>query len=65
MALLPMNDIINMLPPHSFMRIHKSYIISLKQIGVIERASVMIHGNAIPIGITYREHFSNIVRKKL
>ena len=65
MALLPMNDIINLLPPHMFMRIHKSYIISLKQIGVIERARVMINGSSIPIGITYREHFSSIVRKKL
>ena len=64
MALLPMNDILEMLPSASFVRIHKSYIISLKHIGIIERARVIINSNPIPIGITYREQFSKIIRKK-
>jgi len=64
MALLPMNDILKMLSPHAFIRIHKSYIISLKHIGIIERARVIINSTAIPIGITYREQFSRIVRNK-
>ena len=64
MALLPMNDILKMLSPNTFVRIHKSYIISLKHIGIIERARVIINKTPIPIGITYREQFSRIVRTK-
>jgi DNA-binding LytR/AlgR family response regulator len=63
MALLSMNEIIKLLPPNHFMRIHKSYIISLKQIDVIERGRVIINKTSIPIGITYREHFSKMIRK--
>lgn len=62
MALLPMSDILKMLPSDNFIRIHKSYIISVKHIGIIERARVIINSTAIPIGITYREQFSRIVR---
>jgi len=64
MALMPLNDILEMLSPDTFIRIHKSYIISLKHIGIIERARVIINSNPIPIGITYREQFSKIVRTK-
>ena len=62
MVLLPMNDILKMLPSNIFIRIHKSYIISLKHTGIIEKARVVINKTAIPIGITYREHFSRIIR---
>ena len=64
MALQPMNDILKMLSPNAFIRVHKSYIISLKQIGIIERARVIINGSPIPIGITYREQFSKVIRDR-
>lgn len=62
MTLMPMNDILKMLSPKTFVRIHKSYIISLKHLGIIERARVVINNTPIPIGITYREQFSRIIR---
>lgn len=62
MALQPMNDILKLLPSATFIRIHKSYIISIKHIGIIERARVIINKSPIPIGITYREQFSKIIR---
>lgn len=42
-ALLTMNEIMQMLPPHLFIRIHKSFIVSLKNIEIIEKARVIIH----------------------
>ena len=63
MTLLSMNDILKMLPSTIFMRIHKSYIISLKHIGIIEKSRVFINKTQIPIGITYREHFSRIIKE--
>ena len=62
MALMPMNDILKMLPSKTFMRIHKSYIISLTHVDIIEKARVIINKIPIPIGITYREHFAQIIR---
>jgi DNA-binding LytR/AlgR family response regulator len=62
MALLPMSDILKLLPLNTFVRVHKSYIISLKHIDVIERARVIINKTSIPIGITFREHFSKIIK---
>ncbi|MFV5703308.1 LytR/AlgR family response regulator transcription factor [Flavobacterium sp. XS2P12] len=62
MTLLPMNDILKLLPSNTFIRIHKSYIISLKHIEIIEKAVVIINKTRIPIGITYRAHFSSIIK---
>lgn len=64
MALLPMSEILKLLPSNTFVRIHKSYIISLKHIDVIERARVIINKTSIPIGITFREHFSKIIKNE-
>ena len=64
MTLLPMNEILKMLPASSFKRIHKSYIIALNHIDVIEKAMVIINKTRIPIGITYREHFSSIIKNE-
>lgn len=65
MPLLPMNDIVKMLPSNMFIRIHKSYIISLKHIEVIDKAKVIINKMPLPIGITYREHFSKIIKDEV
>lgn len=63
MTLMPMSEILKMLPSSNFVRIHKSYIISLKHLEIIEKAMVIINKTRIPIGITYREHFSSIIKK--
>jgi DNA-binding LytR/AlgR family response regulator len=64
MTLLPMNDVLKMLPPKKFIRIHKSYIISLAHVQIIEKARVIIYKTPIPIGITYREHFSRVIQNE-
>lgn len=64
MTLLPMREILKMLPSSMFKRIHKSYIISLKHIEVIEKSMVIINKTRIPIGITYREQFANTIKNE-
>lgn len=59
MALASMSEIIKDLPASDFMRIHKSYIVALKYIDIIERHQVLINDITIPIGVTYREFFHN------
>jgi two-component system LytT family response regulator len=45
------------LPASQFIRVHKSYIISLDKIESIERSRISICGKIIPIGDTYRDEF--------
>ncbi len=61
---LSIQDVLKMLPPDQFCRIHKSYVVSLNHIDIIEKHQVIINKKAIPIGLTYREHFSRITGKK-
>ena len=52
------------LPKNKFIRIHKSYIISLEKIDFIERNRVVINEKYIPIGNTYQEKFWKKVNGK-
>jgi len=52
------------LPQPPFYRVHKSYIISLEKIRMIDGNALYIGDQSIPIGDTYREEFFKIVREK-
>ena len=52
------------LPSTQFIRVHKSYIISLDKIESIERSRISICGKIIPIGDTYREEFFKRIDNK-
>jgi two-component system, LytTR family, response regulator len=56
-AYMSMPDVLELLPLINFQRVHKSYIISLKQIDTIEVHQVKIKEYTIPIGQTYRSEF--------
>ncbi|MEE4196628.1 MAG: response regulator transcription factor [Bacteroidales bacterium] len=65
LTLLKMTDILNQLPSDKFIRIHKSYIVSFKHIDIIEKHQVVINKKAIPVGITFREHFFNKISHRI
>ncbi len=50
---LTMNEVEDLLPGYSFVRIHRSYIVSKKQITKIEKNSVWIKQTELPIGAAY------------
>ncbi|NRF38710.1 LytTR family DNA-binding domain-containing protein [Pedobacter foliorum] len=52
------------LPKGQFVRVHKSYIISLDKIESIERSRISICGKIIPIGDTYRDEFFKHIDNK-
>jgi len=45
------------LPRHLFARIHKSYMVSLQQIKLIEHHRIYMQDKVLPIGETYRQEF--------
>ena len=49
------------LPPKHFIRVHKSYIVSINKIDSIERSRICIGDKIIPVGDTYRDEFFKIV----
>jgi two-component system LytT family response regulator len=50
-----MGDIFDLLPAADFIRVHKSYIVAIKHISMIEVHQLTINNEKIPIGSTYRE----------
>ncbi len=52
------------LPEKYFIRVHKSYIVSVNKIDSIERSRIFIADKIIPVGDTYREEFFKIVDGK-
>jgi len=45
------------LPNNEFIRVHRSYIVSLKYINSIQRNRILIDGIRIPIGQNYKDEF--------
>ncbi len=52
------------LPEKHFIRVHKSYIVSINKIDSIERSRIFISDKVIPVGDTYRDEFFKIVDGK-
>lgn len=52
------------LPKPPFYRVHKSYIISLEKIKMIDGNTIYINDQSIPIGDTYKEEFFKIIKDR-
>ena len=50
-----MGDIFDLVPASDFLRVHKSYVVAIKHITMIEVHQLIINGEKIPIGSTYRD----------
>ncbi|CAG5009855.1 Transcriptional regulatory protein BtsR [Dyadobacter sp. CECT 9275] len=57
---LSMQEVSQLLPESSFMRIHRSYIISLDHIEKITRQEIFLEGSSIPVGASYEEKLAEI-----
>ncbi|HKI87569.1 MAG TPA: LytTR family DNA-binding domain-containing protein [Draconibacterium sp.] len=58
---LSMKKILSLLPENKFYRIHKSFIISLDKIDLVEGNMVQINKNKLPIGNSYRQDFMEFI----
>lgn len=57
LTLESMKKIETALPALQFIRIHKSYIINRSRIEFLDRGKVVINGQYLPVGETYKEKF--------
>lgn len=60
-----MKNIMDKLPSESFFRVHKSYIISLDKIDMIENSRIVIGSQRIPIGESYRPGFFELLNRNI
>ncbi len=54
-ALYSLKDLMDELPKNQFIRIHRSYIVSLNHLEMTDAASVTVAGVELPIGPSYRD----------
>ena len=54
------NEIEELLPPHLFKRIHRSFIISINRIESYTAETVEVNGVSIPVGRGYRDNIDNL-----
>jgi len=50
-----MGDIFDLVPAAGFVRVHKSYVVAIRHITMIEVHQLIVNGEKIPIGSTYRD----------
>jgi DNA-binding LytR/AlgR family response regulator len=50
-----MGDIFDLVPAADFVRVHKSFVVAVRHISMIEVHQLIISGQKIPIGSTYRD----------
>jgi two-component system LytT family response regulator len=60
-----MKNIMDKLPADLFFRVHKSYIISLDKIDMIENSRIVIGNQRIPIGESYRPVFFELLNRNM
>ena len=54
-----MKDIESKLPVEKFLRVHRSYIIPIEKINVLDENTVLIGDKTIPVGKSYKDAFMN------
>lgn len=64
MTLQSFSKLMPVLPSDKFVRVHKSYVISLDAVDSIEKSKIKIGDQRIPISETYKEAFSQIIKNK-
>ncbi len=60
-----MKNIADKLPSDKFLRVHKSFIVALDRIEIIENNRIVIGRERIPIGDSYKSEFTSIINRNL
>lgn len=64
LTLMSMTRMLDKLPKRRFMRVHKSYIIGIGHIHMIQNNRVLINQKEIPISNSYKEQFLKFIENK-
>lgn len=66
LTIMSLKSLENQLPATKFMRVHRSFIIALDKIQIVERGQVVMHNDAhVKIADQYKEKFQSFVSGKM
>ncbi len=65
LSLSSMRSIENTLPSSQFMRTHRSYIVNMQKVRVLERGQILFGEKCIPISDSYKEHVMSYLNSHL
>ncbi|MEM8893507.1 MAG: LytTR family DNA-binding domain-containing protein [Bacteroidota bacterium] len=63
MTLMSFTKLQEMLPANAFFRVHKSYLVSVSRITLIEKGEIHIGEQIVPVSETYKEGFFTYLRE--
>lgn len=63
-CLISMKSLEEMLPSASFIRVHRSFIVNLNKVAVVERNRIVFGKNYIPVSDSYKEKFQEFINRK-
>ncbi|MBN2614984.1 MAG: response regulator transcription factor [Bacteroidales bacterium] len=61
LTLISMQHMVDKLPERNFVRIHRSYIVSISKIDKVEKNRVVIGSKWIPVGNSYKESLHSVL----
>jgi DNA-binding LytR/AlgR family response regulator len=64
LTLMSMKKLEAKLPEDRFMRVHRSFIVNLNKIKVVERGSIVFGKEHIPVSDKYKEHFQEFLNQR-
>lgn len=64
-SLMSIQDLAEKLPNHTFMRVHRSFIVNLNKIRTVERNCIIFGKVYIPVSDTYRDKFNEFLNKRV
>lgn len=59
-----MSGVFDLVPAADFIRVHKSYVIAIRHISLIEAHQLTVNGELIPIGSSYRDSLRTRLARK-
>lgn len=63
-SLISMKSLEELLPASSFIRVHRSFIVNLDKICVVERNRIVFGKTYIPVSDSYKDKFSDFLNRK-
>lgn len=64
LTLMTLKSLQEKLPPHEFIRIHRSYIVPASKIESFGKSKVKVAGKEIPVGSSYSEVYQQLLKTK-
>jgi len=64
MTLMSMKSLEEVLPAERFMRVHRSFIVNLSEVKIVERGRIVFDKEYIPVGEQYKERFQQFLMRQ-